>query len=59
MIDAGLKHSRAHRVNYMLITLQVSPVRIWITRPSETVRPIRPWPDQTFPHSIQNKSYIV
>ena len=24
-------------------------------RPSEAVRP---WPDQTFPHSVQNKSYI-
>ena len=30
-----------------------------ITKPSETVRPVRPWPDQTFSYSIQNNPYIV
>ena len=29
------------------------------SRPSESVRPVPPWPDQNFPHSIQSKSFIV
>ena len=28
-------------------------------RPSEAVRSVWPWPNQSLPHFIQNKSYIV
>ena len=43
----------------LLLNIKIVRQLTLISRPSEAVRPVRPWPDQNFPHSIQNKSYVV